>query len=82
MTLDHLCFKPSCVNVQHLAVATLSENAQRQRSAAKTHCKNGHEFTPENTYIRTGFRNGKRTCRTCQRAAVAAYASRKKERTA
>lgn len=32
----------------------------------KTHCKRGHEFTPENTYIRSGT-NGKRTCRQCHR---------------
>lgn len=31
---------------------------------SKTHCKNGHEFTPENTYINPN-RNG-RTCRTCR----------------
>jgi hypothetical protein len=27
-----------------------------------THCKRGHEFTPENTYVSPG---GKRSCRTC-----------------
>lgn len=37
--------------------------------ANRTHCKNGHEFTPENTRIRINY--GKacgRTCRTCERA--------------
>jgi hypothetical protein len=29
----------------------------------KTHCKRGHEFTPENTYLRSG---GKRNCKTCR----------------
>lgn len=77
MTIDHLCFNPPCVNVDHLTVTSLSDNSRRQRSAMKTHCIRGHEFTPENTYIRPGFRNGNRTCRTCQRAAVAAYQSRK-----
>jgi late competence protein required for DNA uptake (superfamily II DNA/RNA helicase) len=28
----------------------------------KTHCKRGHEFTPENTISRS---NGSRACRTC-----------------
>jgi hypothetical protein len=28
-----------------------------------THCKHGHEFTPENTIE---FKNGKRKCRTCR----------------
>jgi hypothetical protein len=30
--------------------------------ARKTHCKNGHEFTPDNTYIR---REGGRKCKRC-----------------
>lgn len=34
----------------------------RHWSAAKTHCKNNHEFTAENTYIR---KDGGRKCRTC-----------------
>jgi hypothetical protein len=29
----------------------------------KTHCKQGHEFTPENTYV---YRTGKRACRMCR----------------
>lgn len=28
-------------------------------------CKHGHEFKPENTYVRP---NGQRTCRTCKQA--------------
>ena len=31
----------------------------------RTHCRNQHEYTPENTYIRP---NGRRSCLTCQRA--------------
>jgi hypothetical protein len=33
--------------------------------AQKTHCDSGHEFTPENTYIRP---DGCRSCRECGRA--------------
>lgn len=33
MTIDHLCFFPSCVNPEHLQVLSRSENARRQRSA-------------------------------------------------
>ncbi|MGP3708480.1 NUMOD4 motif-containing HNH endonuclease [Gordonia paraffinivorans] len=36
----------------------------RHRNGRKTHCKRGHEFTPENTIVRKG---GKRACRTCVR---------------
>lgn len=32
-------------------------------NASKTHCRRGHEFTPENTYVRPG--GGRRNCRTC-----------------
>lgn len=33
--------------------------------AKQTHCKNGHEFISENTYIRPS--NGQRCCRKCKR---------------
>jgi hypothetical protein len=33
----------------------------RNPNAAQTHCKRGHEFTPENTYLSQGHRK----CRTC-----------------
>jgi hypothetical protein len=35
--------------------------------ARKTHCKRGHEFTAENTYIRP---DGARTCRRCKNFGV------------
>ena len=38
----------------------------RCTNAAKTHCANGHEFTPANTYVRP---NGSRDCRACKRQA-------------
>lgn len=37
--------------------------------AKLTHCKRGHEFTPENTWV---SRRGSRNCRACRRALVAA----------
>lgn len=50
LDLDHLCRNRS------IAAAR----------AAQTHCIRGHEFTPENTYVR---KNSCRTCVACRRAA-------------
>ena len=73
LTLDHLCRKRSCCNPDHLEPVTNAENMRRGTgpaaiNARKTHCKRGHEFTPENTY-RDG---GRRVCRTCKSARDAA----------
>lgn len=38
--------------------------------APRTHCKDGHEFTDINTYLKP---NGERICRTCRRAYAAKY---------
>jgi hypothetical protein len=72
-SLDHLCRVPACINPDHLEPVTHRENIMRSPSAAaalnarKTHCKNGHEYTPENTYTRQ--RKGRmpeRDCITCR----------------
>jgi hypothetical protein len=76
MTVDHLCFNTLCCNPEHLRLLPNLENARRQRSAFKTHCIRGHEFTPENT-IRTG---GNRRCRECARARYRRRAATKKEK--
>lgn len=44
----------------------------------KTHCKNGHEFTTENTYIPPRGPN-KRCCRRCRCEKVKEYHSRNRE---
>lgn len=75
MTVDHLCFQPGCVRPDHLRLLTLSENARNQRSALKSHCINGHEYTPENTYATPG---GHRQCRECHRVRVRAYKAKKR----
>ena len=63
--LDHLCRNHSCVNPDHLEDVTHLENMSRGTHATKTHCKNGHEFTPANTYYFE--KRNKRVCRACDR---------------
>lgn len=63
LELDHLCNNPICVRPDHLEPVTHQENTIR-RSARITHCPQGHEYSPENTYIAPA---GDRHCRTCQR---------------
>lgn len=66
MDLDHLCRVRACCNPEHLEPVTRRTNLMRgetqtKRNATKTHCKRGHEFTPENTR-----KDGHgRQCRTC-----------------
>jgi hypothetical protein len=65
--LHHLCGNPGCVSPFHLqplpaGVHTLIGNGITAQNKRKTHCKRGHELTPENLYPRT---NGARVCRQC-----------------
>jgi hypothetical protein len=69
LVVDHLCRNTLCVNPAHLELVTVTENILRGVSpwaakARQTHCKWGHEFTPENTYIPPG-RPSTRVCRPC-----------------
>lgn len=71
LTIDHLCCNYACVNPDHLRPATQKENILRgnslsARRARQTHCVHGHEFTPENTILRSRPQGG-RLCRTCNR---------------
>lgn len=70
LVIDHLCSNTVCVNPRHLEAVTQLENVRR--GAAKiTHCKRGHEYTPENTRYQKRY-NG-RLCKTCQRLFLRAY---------
>ena len=68
--LDHECNNRGCVHPLHLRPMGQRENVLRSVTnpvavnARKTHCNRGHEFTPENTGIESGWR----FCRTCRRA--------------
>jgi hypothetical protein len=80
LEIDHLCHVRHCVNPDHLEPVTHAENVQRGILVrpAISHCKNGHPYDEENTYWRPSSRKGgRRQCRTCNRAAVAALKARK-----
>lgn len=80
MTVDHLCFNRGCVNPDHLRLLTLDENRANQQKTYRTHCKYGHEFTPENTLDRAANPKltGRRECRKCQTEAGRRYRARTK----
>jgi hypothetical protein len=69
---------PACAALSNIRWGTSSENkldqvrAGTHHEASKTHCDNGHEFTPENTYQYRGHRQ----CRTCSKGRVQAMHDR------
>jgi hypothetical protein len=76
LDLDHLCLVTLCANPWHLEPVTRSENSRR-KWANYTHCKSGHEFTPESTYI---DRRGHRNCRPCTNRSQKECQQRKREK--
>ena len=74
LIICHTCDTPKCVNPDHLWAGTPSENMkdmfakdrQGSTSRQKTHCRRGHEFTPENIVLKTDSDGTtQRNCREC-----------------
>ena len=90
MELDHLCRNRACVRPSHLEPVTHRENNLRgvgpiPANAKKTHCANGHEFTPENTRLersRPLQRFLTRRCKECERKTQREYQQRVRARKA
>lgn len=70
MCVLHRCDNPKCVKPSHLFLGTQKLNVRDaiqkgrhtcNRLIAQTHCKRGHEFTPENTRLIPY-----RSCRKCE----------------
>lgn len=68
LVCDHICRVRHCVNPEHIELVNNGVNVLRGVSNSainkrKTHCKHGHELTPENTYT---YPRGWRGCRKCR----------------
>ena len=75
LEIDHRCGNRACIESVHLRLVTHLENVRAKHALPITHCKHGHEFTPENTRLNA---NGRRRCRACARQVELARYRRRK----
>lgn len=77
------CLHRRCQNPGHLEAVGFGENIRRGRTGAhfsdRTHCSNGHEYTPEN--LLTGPSEQWRRCRECNKKRCAVYDARRRGKT-
>lgn len=77
----HKCDNPKCIRVEHLFKGNHSENmldsVKKNRHGRQhlTRCCNGHEYTPENTYI---LNKKIKLCRICRTARQKRFRERHK----
>lgn len=71
--VDHLCRVPACVNPAHLEPVPHAVNMERAPYSAvdfqlaKTHCPQGHEYTPDNIQPKRNSSGGiSRQCKVCR----------------
>ena len=83
LVINHMCRNRACQNRdEHLEVITRSENIQKGlagfvaglRNRLKTHCKQGHEFSKNNTRITP---KGHCECKICKRIQYLQFMQRK-----